>query len=356
MKKFKRSALTVGTSTLLITLAACGTNNEADTEAGNNGGSDNSEENEEVAEDYPHDPVTFVVPFDAGGSVDGMARGVANHLDETLDTTINIDNRPGASAQIGASHFINAPDDGSTYFAGTQLYLSANIVLQDADFDIEDFSMVNFEQFDPVTITVHENSPYETFEDLLEDIENNPGEISYTTIYGGPLHLTGVLLEDYLDVDLNPVFYDGGGEMRNALLGEHVDFMIGNANGDKAVEDNVRVLAVADDDMEELWPDAPPINDVLQDNYDVEIPYVGSARFIAAHTSFKEENPELFDQFVNAYEEMFNSEEYQAYLEESGADAVSEFRGPEESDEMNLELHELMLEYQDELAEDEDQQ
>ncbi len=338
----------LGFSSLLM-MAACGTDEEPsdDTSNGSEGESD-----EQAIEEWPHDTITFVVPFDAGGSVDGMARGVANHLEEELDVTVNIDNRPGASAQIGASHFINQPDDGSVFFAGTQLYLSANIVLQEADFDIDEFSMVNFEQFDPITITVHENSPYETFDDLLEDIENNPGEISYSTIYGGPLHLTGALLEDTLDIELNPVFYDGGGEMRNALLGEHVDFMIGNANGDTAIEDNVRVLAIADDNMEELWPDAEPINDVLEE-YDAEIPYVGSARFIAAHSSFKEENPELFEYFVEAYEKMFESEEYQQYLEENGADVVSDFRGPEESDEMNLELHDLMLEYQDDLGDKE---
>lgn len=351
MRKMKRWSYALMAVVLGTALAACGseeTGNE--TPSSSEGNDNNVEQTEETTTvtEWPHDEVTFIVPFDAGGSVDGMARGIARYFEEELGARITIDNRPGASAQIGATQFMNAPDDGSVFFVGTQLYLSANIVLQDAGFGIEDFSMVNFEQFDPITITVHKNSPYETFDDLIEDIKANPGGISYSTIFGGPLHLTGVLLEDVLDLELNPVFYDGGGEMRNALLGEHVDFMIGNANGDTAIADQVRVLAVASEEQMELWPDAAPINEALS-GYDTEVPYVGSARFIAAHTTFKENNPELFEFFTNAYENVFNSDEYQDYLAETGADVVSEFRGPEASDALNLDLHDLMLQYQDDL-------
>lgn len=334
--------MTVSFFTLL--LVACGNDSEDESNSGDEGS---------VTENWPHDEVTFIVPFDAGGSVDTMARGLAPYLEDELGTSITVENHPGASAQLGSTQFINSPDDGSVFFVGTQLYLSANIELQNADFNIEDFSMANYEQYDPVTITVHNNSPYETIDDLMADIEDNPGEISYSTISGGSLHLTGVLMEDLLDIDVNPVFYDGGGDIRNALLGEHVDFMIGNANGDQAIAENTRVLAVASDDEEVLsmYPDVVSFNEAFS-AYDEEIPYVGSARFIAAHTSFKEENPELFQQFVDAYEAMFNSEEYQAHLAEQSADVVSSFMGPEESDELNLELHDLVIEYGPDLQSD----
>jgi tripartite-type tricarboxylate transporter receptor subunit TctC len=298
--------------------------------------------------EWPHSTTTLIIPFDAGGSLDSMMRVIAQDLEQELGTSIRIDNRPGAATQIGTTQFINQRDDGSVLFAGTQLYLSAGIVLRDADYDIDDFAMVNIEQFDPATITVHKDSPYETFEDLIEDVKANPGEISYSTVHGGPLHLTGVLLEDHLDIELNPVFYDGGGEMRNALLGEHVDFMIGNANGDTAIADNVRVLATATEEKMDMWPDAEPINDVL-DQYDAEIPLVGSVRFLATHASFKEENPELFELLTESYKNVFESEKYQQYLIDNNADEVSDYRGPEASDELNRELHEIIAEYEDEL-------
>ena len=235
-------------------------------------------------------------------------------------------------------------------FGGTQLYLSASILLQDADYNIDDFAMVNIEQFDPVTITVHKNSPYETLEELIEDAKENPGKLSYSTVHGGPLHLTGVLLEEKLDTKFKPVFYDGGGEMRNALLGEHVDFMIGNALGDSAIEDNVRVLAVETEDKMELWPDAEPINDVLE-KYDTEVPLIGSVRFLATHASFKEKHPEEFEMLVDAYKNVFESDDYQAFIKDNNAEEVSEFRGPEESDKLNHELHDLLDEYKDKLNE-----
>ncbi|WP_059104273.1 tripartite tricarboxylate transporter substrate binding protein [Shouchella shacheensis] len=341
-KVFKRLSVPLVVSSVVV-LTACGSDSQEEA-VGENG---------EMTE-WPHDEITLIIPFDAGGSVDVMARGMAPYLEDELGVDVRIENHPGASAQIGASQFINSPDDGSVFFVGTQLYLSANIALQGADFSIDDFAMVNYEQFDPITITVHEDSPHETLDDLIEDIENNPGEISYTTIYGGALHLTGVLLEDVLDIELSPVFYDGGGEMRNALLGQHADFMIGNANGDLAIGDQARVLAVASEDEEilNIYEGTESLNGLLDDR-GVEIPDIGSARFIAAHSSMKETNPELFDYFAEAYERMFESEAYQSHLDDQGADVVSSFIGPEESDAMNLELHELVLQYESELMSDE---
>ncbi|MGM8215046.1 tripartite tricarboxylate transporter substrate binding protein [Bacillaceae bacterium W0354] len=332
MFKF-RNWVIIGLIVSLLALAACGDDKASDDKDGS---------------DWPHKTTTFVLPFDAGGSLDTMIRGMIPHLEKELDTKFTVDNRPGAATQIGTTVFHNSKDDGSYLFAGTQLYFSATMVLQDAEYDIDDFAMVNVEQFDPITITVPKDSQFETFADLIEYAKANPGELSYSTVFGGPLHLTGVLLEDKLGIELKPVFYDGGGEMRNALLGDHVDFMIGNSNGDTAIADNVRVLATATDEVSELWPDAEPINVALEP-YGVKVPHVGSVRFIAVHQSFKENHPERFDALVKAYENMFNSEEYQKHLEDTGAIVVSKFRGPEESDRMNKELHDLIVEYQDEL-------
>lgn len=309
-------------------------------------GCGNGEEPAGDAREWPHDSLTIIVPFDAGGSVDTLARGINEHLPNHLDVRVEVENRPGASTQIGTAQFLNSPDDGTYAFAGTQLYYSSTVLLQDADYEIDDLSMVNFEQFDPITITVPEDSPYQTFEQLVEAMQEE--ELSYSTIYGGTIHLTGVLLADRLDVQLNPVFYDGGGEMRNALLGGHVDFMIGNAAGDTAIADQVRVLAIAEEEEHELWPEAEPMNEVLE-QYDAEVPYIGSYRYLSMHKSFKEENPELFQELTEAYEEMFQSEEYQELLDDLGTAPVSEIMGADESDQTNRELHELMEEYEEEM-------
>lgn len=323
-----------------LILASCGSNDSSD------GGDGDGK-----AEKWPHKNTTLILPFDAGGSLDSMMRVLTKSLEPELDTNFKIDNRPGAATQVGTTAFVNQKDDGSVLFGGTQLYLSASIVLQDADYDIDDFAMVNIEQFDPATVTVHKDSQFETFEELIDYAKENPGELSYSTVHGGPLHLTGVLLEEKLDTTFKPVFYEGGGEMRNALLGQHVDFMIGNALGDSAIADNVRVLAVESEDKMELWPDAEPINDVLAE-YDTEVPLLGSVRFLATHASFKEEHPEQFQILVDAYENAFNSDDYQAYIKENNAEEISDFRGPEESDELNKELHDLLKEYKDKLEEE----
>lgn len=332
-KILKKSAALVAIAAILI---ACGDNNQAETSAG--------------ASAWPHKNTKIIVPFNAGGSLDSMMRIIAPKLEKELGTKITIDNRPGAATQVGTTLFNRSKDDGSTLFAGTQLYLSASILLNNAEYSIDDFSVVNIEQFDPVTITVHKNSPYQTFDDLIEDVKNNPNKISYSTVHGGHLHLMGALLEDKLNISFNPVFYDGGGPMRNALLGEHVDFMIGNAHGDIAIADNARVLAVGSDNklIKDLWPDAPSLNEVLAP-YGVQVPNVGSARYLATHASFKDKHEDLFQILTNAYKNVFESEEYQAFISESNAISVSEYRGPEASDELNKSLHEILDKYKENL-------
>lgn len=338
--------LSLGLVVLMLCLVALGCANG--TTSNESTGDDLNGEKKAISE-WPSKRVTMILPFDAGGSLDRMMRTLSQHLEQELDTKITIDNRPGAATQVGTTVFMNSADDGSYLFGGTQLYLSASIILQNANYDIDDIAMVNIEQFDPVVITVHKDSPFQTFEDLIEEAKRNPGKLSYSTVSGGPLHLTGVLLEDALDIQLNPIFYDGGGEMRNALLGQHVDFMIGNALGDSAIADQVRVLAVSSEEEMELWPDVPTMNEELK-SYNVEIPQVGSVRFIGVHKTFKEKHPELFEYLVDAYERVYYSDEYQEFIKESNAVEVSEFRGPEKSDELNRELHELLFKYKDEMS------
>lgn len=319
-----------------VLLAGCGAN---DTDGDGEGG-------------WPHDEMTIIVPTEAGGSIDAMARELAPYLEEELDVDVQIENHPGAGHQIGIRQFIDGPDDGSTVLATGQMFLSASQVLRGADYgyDVTEFPILSFQMIDPVAITVHRDSPFDSLEDIVEAAEENPGSVSYVTMHGGHGHLVGVLLEDAFDVDLAPVFADSGSDTRNMLLGQHADFMINNIVGDLAIEDNAKVIAgAADDDHPalDLWADdgAVAINSVIADHGGEEIPDVASSRFLAAHPNLAEESPELLDQLEEAYQAAFEHPEHQERLEEIGQDAVSEWHGSEWSQNYNQEMHETMQEY-----------
>jgi len=286
--------------------------------------------------------ITCIVPWKAGGSADTMARQLIKFWEPLLGTNIIVSNREGAATLLGTELFLKQPKDGSSMYIGTQMYMSAGVVLQGAKFSMDDFSVINFQQFDPITIAVHEESKYKTFQDLVDDIKARPGQVKCGLVYGGAPHLGAVVLKERLGLDYKDVTYDSGNGYRTALLGQHVDFIMSNANGDRAIQGKARVLAVADDQRSPIWPDAPTFNEVLGIK---DFPKLGSARFVAVHKQFKEKYPERFNKMVETYKKAFEDPEYVKLRVHNGEDSVSSYRGPEESDKMNHELHNLLARY-----------
>ena len=286
--------------------------------------------------------LTCLVPSAAGGSVDIMARQLVKYWEPILGATMVVTNRDGAANLLGTEIFLKMPKDGSVIFIGTQLYQSAGIVLKGAKYSIDDFAVINFQQFDPMTVAVLEDSKYKTIEDLIADAKARPGEVKCGVMHGGAPHLGAVVMQEKFGVRFREVSYDSGNAYRTALLGKHVDFVVSNANGDRAIKGKARVLAVADDTRSQVWPDAPTFNEVLKSK---DFPRLGSARYVAMHKEFKAKYPERFQTLVDTYKKAFDDPEYVKFRETSGESAVSAYRGPEASDKMNKALHELLVQY-----------
>jgi putative tricarboxylic transport membrane protein len=300
------------------------------------------------ADEWPARPINFIVATAPGGSVDTMARGLASFLGGELDTAIKVVNRPGAATMVGATYFLGCKDDGYNIIVSTQPYLSNSIILQGAKYKLDDFDFINVEQIDPVTISVHADSPYKTLSDLIEAIRANPGKLSIGTGALGSNHLAFVFLADRLNLDFRVVFYTSGGPYRTALLGKHVDFISGTAAGDVSMKPNARVLAVFDDRPFKAWPDAELINEALKP-YGVKVPMLASVRYVAVHSAFKAKYPERYKKLVEAYEKVFNSKGYTGFRKKIRTNDVSRWMGPEKSNAYMKELHALTIQYKDKL-------
>lgn len=337
-KKFRLLSLML---VLVMFLAACGGTTPATTQA-----SSVTDAPTQPEDTFPDGRITVIVPFKAGGSLDLMIRNLQPHWEKELGTNIVVENYDGAASLVGTTHFQAQPRDGYYVYAGTQPYLSAVIIGGNADFDIDDFDLINFQQLDPSCFTVLADSPYETLQDLIDAIQENPGQIRVGTINGGASHVLLEILVDKFDLDVRLVTYDSGNDYRTALLGGHVDFVASSAQGDVSLGDAVRVLAMCGDERLAAWPNSPTFQEL-----EIDVPALGSGRLLAVHPDVQANYPDRFNKLVESYEAAFKSAEYQQKLIDSGELDTSSVKGNEASNKMNKDIHETMFQYKDIITE-----
>ncbi|HEX7128264.1 MAG TPA: tripartite tricarboxylate transporter substrate binding protein [Thermodesulfobacteriota bacterium] len=287
------------------------------------------------ADTWPTRPITILVAFNAGGSVDRMARGLAPYLSAELGKPVTVVNRPGAGGQAGTTWFLAQPDDGHTLMISPATpYLATNILITGAKYTLDDFAFVNAQWIDYAFLAVPKDRPYRSLKDLVDAIRANPGKVSTGVTFGSAGHVSTLVLLEALGLPhdaVRIVTFDGGGPLRTALAGGHVDFSIQQAEGADTIKDFVRPLAVLLDERTPDW-DAPPINEALAP-YGVTVPIVsGSVRALVAPAGFKAKHPQSFQKLVDAYRKVLQNQEFQAWLRSNAIDGA--WHGPERTTEI----------------------
>ncbi|ADY13181.1 Bug family tripartite tricarboxylate transporter substrate binding protein [Sphaerochaeta globosa] len=182
-------------------------------------------ENEENA--YPQKPITMIVPYGAGGTTDISGRQLAIQLEKHLGKSITVINQGGASGSIGARTVLDAKSDGYTVLF-TAESLGTQRVMGLSEMSYDDFVPIMVAVNDPKVIVVHKDSPYQTLEDLVNDIKNRPGKVkmSYTGP-GGSGHVQA-LIYNKMGLDMALTAYPGGADCIVAVLGKQVEFTNSN--------------------------------------------------------------------------------------------------------------------------------
>jgi tripartite-type tricarboxylate transporter receptor subunit TctC len=288
-----------------------------------------------AAGDWPTDPITIVVPFNAGGSADRMARTLADPLSAELGVPVVVDNRPGGAGGLGATYASLQPADGNTLLLMQATpYLANAILVGGAPIKWEDFSFLNAQWNDYAIWTVHKDSPYETFAQLVEAMKE-PGKVSSGIIYGNGGHLQTLLAMQALDIpedNVRFVTYDGGAPLRTALAGNQVDFEVLAARGAASVMDSLRVLSVVNNNDPDNMG-APLLNDALEALGAEPQPIIGgNITGLLVHSAFMTEYPDRYATLLAAYEAVVTSDAYKAAAAETGVGA--DWVGPEASQEM----------------------
>ncbi len=297
---------------------------------------------------YPERPVTLVVGFGVGGSADRMTRSTSSFLSDKLDAAVKVVNKKGAGTMLGANYVLRQKADGYTVFASTFApYMSNTIIHGGAKYQIDDFAFINAQWFDFDLIATNKDKPYNSLQELLTEIKNNPGKISASVVQGSAGHLMVKLLLKNNNIpaeNLNLVTYNSGGKARSAVAGGQVDFIAISAEGCESIREFLKPLAVVLDEPSKKW-DAPAINEALKPLGSTVPVLPGSIRGFAVPAEVKEKHPERFAKLVAAFKEVVEDKGVKKFLK--GNQIGSDWTGPEKTQQMMRENYEIFTKYKD---------
>lgn len=230
--------------------------------AGCTGSGETPNEDEEVAVDWPKKSIELVVPWSAGGGSDLFARTIVETIreEELLSEAITVINKPGASGIIGAGYTAGKPDDDHLIMTNVTGDVSAWYSSDTEDITVDKFKPVAMLAWDEYILMVDANSPYETFDDLIEDAKKNPGKVTIAGAGAGTVeHMINETMVAETGADIEYVPFDGGGEIMSAMLGGHIT--ANWANPGEAAElieaGSLKALVVARKERLDTFPDVP---------------------------------------------------------------------------------------------------
>ena len=227
-----------------------------------------------AAADYPSKPVKLIVPFPPGGSVDLVARLIGKSLQDELKQPFLVENKPGASGNIGAGQVAKSAPDGYTLLVGSAGVFAANQFLYaNPPFDpLTAFTPIMRIVDQPNLLVVSGNSPIHSVRALIDAAKANPGKLTFgSASVGSAQHFATEVFKQQTGVDLLHVPYKGGAPALTDLMGGQIDMLFDTSPTalPYAKSGKLRALAITSAQRSPLLPDVPTMKEAGLPNYEV---------------------------------------------------------------------------------------
>lgn len=277
-----------------------------------------------VGADYPSKPITLIVPWSAGGGTDAVGRQFAAGLQEELGQPVNVVNRTGGAGVVGHVAMTRARPDGYTLGLGTA-EIATYRHIGTADLSYEDFTPIALLNLDYAAFTVSADSPWKNLDDALADLAESPNEYTVSgSAPGAAYHLSFAGFLDQQGIDPNTVNLvpsEGAAPGLQELAAGGVDIVFSSLPEIDSMREagRVRTLAVLSTDRVDAFPDTPAAGEVTGDEWTH-----GSWRGLVAPEGLPED---ISERLLTAADNVWNSDEFQSFMEGRGFGAVWE--GPE---------------------------
>lgn len=179
---------------------------------------------------FPNKPITLVVTYPPGGGADAMARLIAPKMSEALGQSVVVENRPGASGQIGAAAVAKAPADGYTLMLDASSFAVNPALYPKLPYDsLKAFKPIGVIALFPNVVLVNAAFAPQNIADLIALAKRSKDAVAYASSGNGSAqHLAGALFESATGVDMVHIPYKGGGPALNDVLGGQVPLFFGN--------------------------------------------------------------------------------------------------------------------------------
>ena len=211
-------------------------------------------------------PVRIIVPFAPGGTSDILARLISPKLSAAIGQSVVIENKPGASGNLGADAVAKATPDGTTLLL-TDLgsLTTAPSLFSNLTYNLEkDLAPVTMVMFGPYVLAVHETVPARTAAELIAYAKANPGKLAVANSgVGGANHITAVVMQKELGIQFKHVPYKGGAAALIGIVGGEVDLTLNGllATLPHIKSGKLKALAVAGSHRASAMPDLPTVSE-----------------------------------------------------------------------------------------------
>lgn len=220
-------------------------------------------------EAYPSRTVRIVDGFPAGGSTDALARFIATRLGDQWGSPVIVENRSGASGQIGAASVARSEPDGYNFFVAPNpdILITGPLLYKDLPYNVEeDFIPVAVIADVPLVLTVRGSHPAKTAQQLIELAKASPGKLTYGSAGQGTVHhLSAAMFTSLAGIDMLHVPYKGTAPAVQDLLGGHVDVVISPITAvlPHIQQGTLRALGVAASQPVNSLPGVPAMSEVV---------------------------------------------------------------------------------------------
>jgi tripartite-type tricarboxylate transporter receptor subunit TctC len=219
------------------------------------------------AQTYPTRPVHLIVGFPAGGPQDIVMRLIGQWLSERLGQSFIIENRPGASGNVGAETVVRAAPDGYTLLSVSSPNAINATLYKNLNFNfIRDIAPVASIMRVPLVMEVNPSVPVKTVPEFIAYAKANPGKVNYASAgIGTPQHVSAEMFKMMTGVEMVHVPYRGAAPALTDLIGGQVQVMIDTtpASMQHIRSGRLRPLAVTTATRADALPDLPTVGDFV---------------------------------------------------------------------------------------------